>query len=161
MIVVLSDSHDNESIVQKAVRQIVALSPSLVIHCGDFQSPHILDLFKDLPFQAVFGNCDGPRSLFQHRAQELKLPPLTEELEITIGSTRIYVNHGTQQSVINEMIEAQIYDYIFHGHTHIQRDERHGRTRVINPGALYRAQIYSFATLDISADRLTYVRVSH
>lgn len=159
MIVVLSDSHDNEAIVQKAVQQISALSPSLVIHCGDFQSPHMLEQFKELPFRAVFGNCDGPRSLFQQKAQELRLQPLAEELEIEIEGAQIYVTHGTQQSIIEEMIEAQLYDYIFHGHTHIQRDERYGRTRVINPGALYRAKIYSYVTIDISNDKVTYLQV--
>lgn len=159
MIVVLSDSHDNEAIVQKAVQQIVALSPSLVIHCGDFQSPHMLELFKELPFRAVFGNCDGPCSLFQQKAEELKFQPLAEELEIEIEGALIYVTHGTKQSVIDEMIEAQVYDYIFHGHTHTQRDERYGRTRVINPGALYRAKIYSYATIDILTDRVAYIQV--
>ena len=47
-------------------------------------------------------------------------------------------------------------DYIFHGHTHIQRDERVRSTRIINPGALHRASHYTVATLHLSTDQLTY-----
>jgi predicted phosphodiesterase len=30
--------------------------------------------------------------------------------------------------------QGQRYDYLLHGHTHVRRDERAGRTRIINPG---------------------------
>jgi predicted phosphodiesterase len=45
-------------------------------------------------------------------------------------------------------------DYLLHGHTHELRDERIGRTRMINPGALFRAARYTAALLDPRADRL-------
>ena len=47
-------------------------------------------------------------------------------------------------------------DYILHGHTHCKRDERIGRCRVINPGALHRANPKSVATLDTASDTLTF-----
>jgi hypothetical protein len=54
---------------------------------------------------------------------------------------------------------AQGVDYLCHGHTHVVRDERIGQTRVINPGALFRAARYTVALLDMAADRLEIVQV--
>ena len=39
---------------------------------------------------------------------------------------------------------------------HLRRDERVGRTRIINPGALHRAKQYTVATLDLSCDKLEF-----
>jgi predicted phosphodiesterase len=49
-----------------------------------------------------------------------------------------------------------VCDYLFHGHTHVARDDRFGPTRVINPGALHRAGTYTVATLDLATDTLTH-----
>ena len=45
-------------------------------------------------------------------------------------------------------------EYLLHGHTHEVRDERVGPTRVINPGALFRASRYTAAVLEPETDRL-------
>jgi predicted phosphodiesterase len=47
------------------------------------------------------------------------------------------------------------YDYLFHGHTHVQDSNTIGSTRVINPGALSKAARYTFATLDLPDAVLT------
>ena len=46
-------------------------------------------------------------------------------------------------------------DYILHGHTHVARDDRRSRTRIINPGALRHARRKTVATLDTSSGKLT------
>ena len=59
---------------------------------------------------------------------------------------------------IQERIEAQDYDYVLCGHTHVRRDERIGKTHIINPGALsYRTVTPGFAFLDVENDRLEFV----
>ena len=45
------------------------------------------------------------------------------------------------------------------GHTHIKRDEKIGKTRVINPGALFRIYPYTIALLDVETDRLEFVKI--
>jgi hypothetical protein len=40
------------------------------------------------------------------------------------------------------------------------RDERFGRTRIINPGALFRASEKTVALLDTEADQLDYLRIA-
>jgi predicted phosphodiesterase len=51
-------------------------------------------------------------------------------------------------------------DYLLHGHSHEVRDERVGRTRIINPGALCRAARYTAAILDPDADALEVLEVA-
>ena len=57
------------------------------------------------------------------------------------------------------VLNAQEHDYLLHGHTHVRRDERVGKVRIINPGALHRAREKTVAVLDTDTDRLTFVRV--
>jgi hypothetical protein len=54
---------------------------------------------------------------------------------------------------------AEGVDFLCHGHTHVPRDERVGRTRIINPGALHRASKHTAALLDLPAGRLRFVAV--
>jgi predicted phosphodiesterase len=61
---------------------------------------------------------------------------------------------------MDRLLAAQEHDYLLHGHTHVRRDERVGKTRVINPGALHRAAEKTVALLDLAADRLEYLRIA-
>ena len=65
MIAIISDTHENVSVVEKAVAMIRKFKPSLVVHCGDLISPAMLGLFKDFEdFRLVFGNNDA--DIFKH-----------------------------------------------------------------------------------------------
>lgn len=152
MIVIISDTHENTPLIDEAVPKIQALSPELVIHCGDIVSPKVLDHFRGLPMRFVFGNNDFEREALRRRAGELGFGSIEDELILSLYEKDLYVTHGTRASTVEQTIDSQVYDYVFHGHTHLRRNEKIGRTRVINPGALYRARVYSFATLDLQTD---------
>jgi uncharacterized protein len=158
-IIILSDSHNNEPVLAEALSHIKKLQPQLIIHCGDFQSPNILQHFAGLPLRAVFGNCDQPQEGFKEKARALGLAQLDIELDLEIEGKKIYATHSHISHLVEEMAEAQIYDYIFHGHTHLRRDEKVGKTRIINPGALFRAKTYTFAKLDLSKDELLFIEI--
>ncbi|MBI2647490.1 metallophosphoesterase family protein, partial [Candidatus Woesearchaeota archaeon] len=51
------------------------------------------------------------------------------------------------------------YDYVLTGHTHIKRDEKIGKTRIINPGALFGIHPYTIALLDVEKDKLNFVEI--
>lgn len=65
---VLSDTHDQCELIQKAVKHFNDANVSWVFHCGDWVSPFILHFFQDLqaPLRGVFGNND--RDKFRHLA---------------------------------------------------------------------------------------------
>lgn len=157
---ILSDTHDNFDVAEKAVVQIKALSPDLIIHCGDITSSMILELFRGLPLRGVFGNCDSDVEDLRSTCLRLGFGSLDRELEISLGGKDFYINHGVREHIIDEQAGSQIYDYVLHGHTHRIRDEVIGRTRIINPGALSSAPRYTFALLEPETDSLSFIEVT-
>jgi putative phosphoesterase len=148
-IAIVSDTHDNREVVRKAVSLISEMNPSIIIHCGDITSAETLELFCGLPLLAVFGNCDWDRDMLQKAAGHFGFEAIEDQREIHLNGTSIYVCHGHRGHLIQEMALSGRYDYLFHGHTHVQDSNTIGSTRVINPGALSKAARYTFATLDL------------
>jgi putative phosphoesterase len=155
LVGLISDTHDNAGAILEANKYLKLLQPAIVIHCGDMTSPETLALFKELPLHAVFGNCDHNREGLIKAATSLGLVPPKDEIELEVEGKTLYCAHGHQHRLIQEMAGASIYNYIFHGHTHVRRDDLYKGTRIINPGALTRADRYAFATLLLPEGKLT------
>jgi hypothetical protein len=49
---------------------------------------------------------------------------------------------------------ADYFDYVFYGHTHVREQHRTGRTLVANPGALFRANPKTCIVLDLSTGEI-------
>ena len=109
----------------------------------------------------VFGNNDIDRHGLQKKCDVLGFGVIADQLRLSVEGKDILVLHGTRNSVVDQEIDSQVYDYVFHGHTHLRRDEKIGRTRVVNPGALYQTTIYSIATLDLLTDTLAFYQVDY
>jgi putative phosphoesterase len=157
---ILSDTHEDIRMIRKAVRLLLERAPALVIHCGDIISPPVLEQFKGLPMRLVFGNNDGERSGLKKKCQELGFDEIHDTLTFLHAGRSFFVNHGTNPQTIEEAARSGGYDYVLHGHTHIKRDELCGRTRIINPGALFSADTFSIAFLEPETGALEFVEVS-
>ena len=144
---ILSDTHEHVRIINKAVRLLKDRAPALVVHCGDIISPPVLEQFSGLPMKFVYGNNDGERSGLQKKCAELGFDTIDDTLTFEFSGKRFFVNHGTRPSIIEDAASSGQYDYVLHGHTHEQRNEQRGTTRIINPGALFSADSYSIAFL--------------
>jgi predicted phosphodiesterase len=107
----------------------------------------------------VFGNNDGERAGLKKKCLEMGYGEIDDTIEIELQGKKIFVNHGTDPRIIDQAAESQKYDYIFTGHTHRKRNELQGRTRIVNPGALFMAKEYSFATLDLASGEVNFVTV--
>ena len=160
MLGIISDTHENTPLINEAVRLLKSRDPALVIHCGDIISPPTLQCFAGLRMRFVFGNNDGERGGLRKRAQALGFGDINDELEFELDGKRFYVYHGTNPTIIGDKTSSQLYDYVLFGHTHIPSDTRQGRTRAINPGALYMASEYTIAFLDPVSDNLELVKVA-
>lgn len=156
---ILSDTHNNREVTKRAVLQISRFDPEVVIHCGDLESPEMLDLFAGLPMKMVYGNCDWDQEGIRSRASALGLEHGGTSLELTLAGRRIIVHHGDNPTFLSHALNSGNFDYLFHGHTHLASDEQEGGTRVINPGALYRADPYTFAILDLASGELQHLEV--
>ncbi|MBI3027495.1 metallophosphoesterase [Candidatus Woesearchaeota archaeon] len=159
MIGIISDTHENEEAIKKAVKIFKDKNPAFVVHCGDIISPPILEHFNGLKMKFVFGNNDGEKNGLNAKAMELGYEEITDEKKFEYNGKKLYAYHGTSKEKLNAAIKSNKYDYILTGHTHIKRDEMIGKTRVINPGALFRIYPYTIALLDIENDKLEFVKV--
>lgn len=159
LVGIVSDTHEDVRMIIKAVKVFKERSPSLVIHCGDIISPPILERFAGLPLKLVFGNNDGERSGLKKKCGELDFSQIEDTLTFEHAGKTFFVNHGTSMRVIDEAVAAQRYDYVLHGHTHIPRDEVVGRTRIINPGALFSADRYTIAFLQPETGAVEFVEI--
>ncbi len=159
-ICILSDTHDNTDITKNAVEQIKALSPLCVFHCGDITTPDTLSLFEGLPLKAVFGNCDWDTSALLEACSTYGLDPIEHTQEGTIEGKRIFCAHGDRPNVLLHAIASESFDYVFHGHTHVYSDSFEEKTRVINPGALFRAERYTFVAIDLESDSLELIEIT-
>lgn len=159
MIGIISDTHENESAIKKAVKIFKEKNVEFVVHCGDIISPPMLGYFKGLKMKFVFGNNDGERDGLNNKARELEFEKISDEKQFGHRDKSFYVYHGTNKEKLDAAIKSNKYDYVLTGHTHIKKVEKIGKTRVINPGALFLIYPYTIALLDIKNDKLEFVIV--
>ena len=154
LIGIVSDTHDKTHPLIAALRQLRSRGAEYFIHCGDVGGEHVLDQFAGLPVTFIWGNNEWDVAGLEDYAKRLGLSCGGRLAEFDLGGKSFAVTHGDQPSIQRKILEAQQTDYLLQGHTHVFSDARVGRTRVINPGALYRAQFKTVALLDTAADRL-------
>lgn len=160
MIGIISDTHENESAMQKAANLFKERKVDFAVHCGDIVSPPVLENFRGLKMKIVFGNNDGEKDGLNKKAKELGFEEVSEEKEFIYERKKFYVYHGTSRTKLDSAIQSGKYDYVLTGHTHLKRDERIGNTRVINPGALFRANPCTIAVLDAAKDKLEFIKIN-
>ena len=159
MIGIISDTHENEEAVKKAVAIFKDKNLDFVVHCGDIISPPTLEHYNGLKMKFVFGNNDGERKGLNKMAKKLGFGEVTDEKEFEYEGRKFYVYHGTIGKILDAAIKSNEYDYVLTGHTHIKRDDKIGSTRVINPGALFRIYPYTIALLDAGKDKLIFEKI--
>ncbi len=147
-IAVLSDTHSRYQTVEKALDILRERQVTHVIHCGDIDDADTIWLFHGLTVHFVLGNCDVERLALQqaiHGIGETLYRPFGQ---LEIEGVKIAFLHGDDERLLKEVEESGRFDFLFHGHTHRAAEHRTGPTRVINPGALHRANPKTFLLLD-------------
>jgi len=137
LIGILSDTHDNLPMVERAVARLNGLSPDLVLHAGDFVSPFVIPRLAALscPCIGVFGNNDGDRALLAARARESGNVELRGCFTVRHADGRsIALIHGHEPDALGEIAGAGIFDVVVHGHNHRPSISERGGTLVVNPG---------------------------
>lgn len=157
---ILSDTHDRAETAAAAIELLRGGGAQYFLHCGDIGSERMLDLLAGLPAAFVWGNTDWDRRPLERYAKSLDLQCLGGYGELELGGKTFALTHGDDARTVRRVIEEQRHDYLLHGHTHVRRDERVGRVRIINPGALHRAKEKTVALLDTAADALTFLTVA-
>ncbi|MCA1684787.1 MAG: metallophosphatase family protein [Planctomycetia bacterium] len=150
---ILSDTHDQVARTSRAVRRLADEGAEALIHCGDLTGPDVVYECAALPTHFVFGNNDYDEKGLRRAMTAIGGVCLGHSGQIGLGGRRIAVTHGDSTKEINRLASSGP-DYLFFGHSHWPADERAGPTRWVNPGALYRAALWTVVLLDLETDTL-------
>ena len=132
----ISDTHDNLALIDKAIEQLNGINAELVLHAGDYISPFVTGNFKQLkaPLIGVFGNNDGDRTLLKKKFNEVGADIRGQFAFVLVDGLRIALLHGDETELMRSLLELESYDVLVYGHTHVPKTYRKGITLVINPG---------------------------
>ncbi len=132
LIGVMSDTHDNLPLIEKAVSFFNEKKADFVIHAGDFVAPFSIAPLEDLrcPWIGVFGNNDGEQTGLTKLSQGRIQPP---PFELNLDGKKVVVVHDLEEFDTNELIDSGAEIIVF-GHSHEPGIEKIKDTLVINPG---------------------------
>ena len=161
----LSDSHGRAETTARAVAVLIEHGVDMLIHLGDVGGTRVIDELltvnaagDPVPARLVFGNCDWDAADLDPYARSLGVSVDAPVGELDLPAGRLIYQHGHLDNQMRFALASEPA-WLCHGHTHEVRDERVGPTRVINPGALFRAARYTVAVLETESDRLTVLDV--
>jgi putative phosphoesterase len=150
LIGLVSDTHGQMTYTRNAVEILAEHPIEAVLHCGDIGAPRIVDLFAPWPTHFVLGNVDDDdadwRVVIEAAGQHFH----GRFADLSLGGRRIAMIHGDDTQRLKETIASEKYDLVCHGHTHVPRNEQIGRTLVLNPGAVYRADPHTIAIVNLA-----------
>jgi uncharacterized protein len=154
---IVSDTHGHVSFTRSAIRMLQSCQVELVIHCGDIGSTEIIGLFQPWPTHFVFGNVDIPTQPLQRAIEAAGQTCHGRQGNLEIDGRSIAFLHGDDSTALTSAIASQRHDLVCYGHTHVAEQHLQGRTRVVNPGALYRADPHSLAIVRLPELEVTHV----
>ncbi|NQV13179.1 MAG: metallophosphoesterase [Parcubacteria group bacterium] len=139
LVGIISDTHDNVKNLQKAIKIFNEKEVDLVIHCGDWCAPFVLDFIADLKCKivSVFGNNEGDifRFLERQNTGDFNVEFHRDCVELELGNKKTIAHHGSSEQITAALIESQKYDVVFSGHTHEAGVEKIKETLHVNPGS--------------------------
>jgi putative phosphoesterase len=156
----LSDTHDRLAPMLAAMNLLQQAGAEFFIHCGDVGSEQIFDQLAGTKSVFVWGNNDWDRKDLGRYAQSLDIQNGETFVELQLDNKLAAVTHGDDAKIVRRVLDEQRHDYLFVGHSHIKVDRRVGKVRLINPGALHRANPKSVAVLDTTTDIVRFITVS-
>ncbi len=159
---VLSDTHNNIQNLRAALEIFDRAGARSLIHCGDVTTLETLEWLVEYRVIYVYGNADAASG--DLRDMLLRYNPENYaglRFSGNLDGARIAAAHGHLPGAVEELARSGEYDYVFCGHTHKRRDERIGRTRVINPGALggVHREERSCCLVDLQAGAVEFIRL--
>ena len=148
LIAVLSDTHNRLGPLERALAILKDRPVDQVLHCGDVDEAALVPhLPRGTHF--VWGNCDTDRAGIERAVAQIDGVHHGNWGHLEVASKSIAFVHGDNPSLFHDLQNADAHDFLFYGHTHVAREHRAGRTRVINPGALHRAATKTFVILNV------------
>jgi putative phosphoesterase len=156
---ILADTHDELARTKVAVGLLRAEGAEALIHCGDLSSPPIVAALATLPGWFVLGNHDADMVPHLERAAaEFSVVCLGWGGVVELAGKRVGVVHGHLRVDVRRILAARP-DYLLSGHAHLASVSKDTGMQRINPGALYRADEFTVALLEVEAGEVRFLRV--
>lgn len=138
-LAVLSDIHDQLKNLQKALKQIHKESIDYAIFCGDYCSPGtFIKATRDFgKAYCVWGNADEDKLEITQKIylKNIKNVVLLGQLvEVNIQGRKIAIVHYNNKG--ERLAKSGHYDAVFHGHSHVAKNEKVRNTLIVNPGPI-------------------------
>jgi len=158
---IISDTHDNLNNLETALDVLQTENVTNLFHCGDICGLNIIQAMASFEVWIAQGNMDRRVGLRRTVKETLGRERLAWLHQLTLEGYSIAILHGDNEDVLNHIIASGEHAYVLHGHTHRRRDQRIGRTHIINPGALggTRKQRRSFCILDLTTGQTRFVEI--
>jgi putative phosphoesterase len=157
---ILSDTHDELDRTRLAIQLLREAGAEALVHCGDLASPPIVTACAVLPCWFVFGNHDADSvPALRRTAEETGVICLGWGGVVEVAGKRVGVAHGHMTTDVRRVLAVRP-DYLLFGHAHYPSDAVVGMVRRINPGALYRAEEFTVALLEVITGELQLLRVA-
>lgn len=144
----ISDSHGHTLNTLDGLRLLETMKVDCICHCGDIGSPAIPRLFP-VPSYFVLGNVDRDEEELRTAIEAAGHTCCGRFGDLELDGLRIALIHGDDTTRLQATWQSGDYDVICTGHTHQRNCERRGSTRIINPGAVYRARPHSVAVVTL------------
>ena len=136
---IISDTHDNLLLIEKAIKYLNEAKVDLVLHAGDYTSPFVIAKFVDLNCKliGVFGNNDGDHELLKKRFSETQNCEIHGRFaEVNAEGFKIGLLHGDETELLNALLNRDCFDAIVYGHLHSTVERKNGKMLIISPGEL-------------------------
>jgi len=134
-VAVLTDIHDNATNLKSVLQKAKEARVEAIIFLGDFCSPPIFRILAEtkLPLYFIFGNVDGEQMQIAKEAAKMEHVKFERDfMKIELDGKKIAICHRPEFA--EGLAATGKYDAVFHGHTHVPRVEKVGKTLLANPG---------------------------
>lgn len=152
---IMSDTHGHHLAAREARKQFDRLGVGHVIHCGDVGGVDVFSELLGVPLTFVWGNTDTPTdgTLSFLRSTGFSAP-VGVPTRIELGGKKFAVFHGHEPQ-FRTCTKLDV-DFVLYGHTHEADIEVLDGKCFINPGALFRANPKTVATLDTESSKIQF-----
>ncbi len=131
----VSDTHDNVHMIDRAVMRLNEDGVGLVLHAGDYVSAFTAKHFEPLeaPMIGVYGNNCAERELLGRVYAEAGAEIRGYFAEVEADGLRVALLHGHRKEDVDRAHSGG-YDVIVKGHTHRASIGEEDGVLVVNPG---------------------------
>lgn len=148
LIGLISDTHGHVRNTLEGLQLLASRNVDQILHCGDIGAVEIPRLFER-PTHFIFGNVDQDEADLQEVIEEAGHSCHGRFGDLELAGVRIAMLHGDNARKWEEATTGNTWNLVCFGHTHRAENRLIGSTRVVNPGAVYRARPHSVAVVEL------------